>query len=124
MALYKGFSTIDKSRRFKLTDNDLIKRDLVNHFHTRQGEKLMNPRFGSIIWATIFEPFTPNVRQAIIEDIDRIVNFDPRVIANSIVVSEFQKGIQIELEIQILPTNELDTMRVQFDKTTQTTTLI
>lgn len=124
MALYKGFSTIGRTRRFKLTDNELIKQDLINHFHTRQGEKLMNPEFGSIIWATLYEPLTDSVKQSLVEDVDRIIKSDPRVMANDILVTEYEQGIQIQVDIQILPTNVLDTMVVQFDKTAKTTTLV
>ena len=51
---YKGFSTIDQTKKFRLTDIDLVKRDLLNHFSIRKGEKLMTPNFGSIIWNMLF----------------------------------------------------------------------
>jgi len=41
IATYKGFSTINNDFGSpKLTDTDLIKRDLLNHFAIRKGEKL------------------------------------------------------------------------------------
>ncbi len=56
MALYNGFSTLNGSKKFKLTDFELVKQDLQNHFGIRKGEKLMNPEFGTIIWDLLFEP--------------------------------------------------------------------
>jgi phage baseplate assembly protein W len=53
---YRGFSTIGQTKKYRLTDLELIKRDLLNHFAIRKGEKLMDPNFGSIIWNMIFEP--------------------------------------------------------------------
>ena len=48
--IFKGFSTVDKIRApYSLFDQELIKRDLLNEFHTRKGERLMKPNFGSII---------------------------------------------------------------------------
>ena len=44
---YKGLSTVNPENVSKtLYDIGLIKQDLLNHFHIRQGEKLMNPEFG------------------------------------------------------------------------------
>ena len=36
-------------KKFSITDIELIKQDLFNHFYTRQGERLMNPTYGTII---------------------------------------------------------------------------
>ena len=55
---YKGFSTIGQTGKFRLTDFDLVKQDIINNFQIRKGEKLMNPDFGTIIWNIIHEPLT------------------------------------------------------------------
>ena len=71
---YRGTSTINKENSsFVLYDLALIKQDLINHFHIRQGEKLENPEFGTIIWDVLFEPLTENLKQAIQTDVTRIV---------------------------------------------------
>ena len=41
--MYKGFSSITSDKNYSLTNFDLVKRDLQNHFYIRKGEKLMNP---------------------------------------------------------------------------------
>ena len=47
---YRGFSTVDvENTGFAKYDFDIIKQDLINHFHIRQGEKLTDPTFGTLI---------------------------------------------------------------------------
>jgi phage baseplate assembly protein W len=115
MTTYKGFSTIGQSKKFRLTDQALIKQDIVNHFHIRKGEKLMRPSFGTIIWNVLHEPFTDDLKNLIQSDIKAIANYDPRVSFDSIVVTEFDRGIQLQLTLRYLQTNQVDNMRLQFD---------
>ena len=118
MTIYRGFSTKNKIKNFKLNDYELIKQDLLNHFNTRKGERVMNPDFGTIIWDLLFDPFTEELRTAIQDDITRIANSDPRVIIEQASVTDYQHGIQIQLEIRIRDTNELENMTVTFDQRT------
>jgi phage baseplate assembly protein W len=117
MALYRGYNTIDnKSTKTRLEDSELIKRDLMNHFNIRKGEKLMNINFGTIIWDVLFEPLTEDLRDAIVEDVTEIVNYDPRIIPESILVDEYQHGILVEVSIRYKNTNEVESMRFAFDQ--------
>ena len=119
MTMYKGFSTIGQTKKFRLTDHDLIKQDIVNHFHIRKGEKLMNPGFGTIIWNLLYEPFTEDLKSLIQSDIKSIANYDPRVSFDNIVVTEFEQGIQILLTLRYLQTNQVDNMKLQFDSSSK-----
>ena len=74
--LYRGFSTVAANKKFKLTDLDLVKQDLINHFHIKKGEKLMNPDFGTVIWSLLFENLTDDVKSVLTEDVKRIVSYD------------------------------------------------
>ena len=58
MATYFGFSTIDNSKKFRLVDYELVKRDVLNSLLIKQGEKLGNPSYGTNVWGLIFEPQT------------------------------------------------------------------
>ena len=52
--VYRGFSSVENAKEgFSLYDFELIKQDLINHFHIRQGEKISDPNFGTIIRLTI-----------------------------------------------------------------------
>ena len=114
---YRGFSTVNNSsKNFKLYDFELIKQDIVNHFHIRQGEKLTDPGFGTIIWDLLFEPMTPQLRNLIIDNVTNIVNSDPRIYVSQIIVDEYETGIQIECNIKYLLFNIQESMQLNFDK--------
>jgi len=120
--LYKGFSTYNQTKKFKLTDYDLIKQDLFNNFNIRKGEKLMQPNFGTIIWNMMFEPMTEEIRNLMVADVQRIVGYDPRTRASNVLVTQFEHGIQIEIELLYLSTNQTETVSLQFDNNSQTLT--
>ena len=113
---YKGFSTIDQTKKFRLTDFELIKRDLLNHFAIRKGEKLMNAEFGSIIWNLLFEPLTADVKALIVGDINRIIGSDPRIRVDDVLVDQFDMGLQIQVELTILPDNYSDIVNLTFNR--------
>lgn len=113
---YKGFNSADQANRFKSYDIDLVKQDIVNHFNIRKGEKLMNPEFGTIIWDMLFEQFTPDVKKLIINDVETIINYDPRISINAIAVDSTDQGIRIEADIIYLPFNVNEKMTFDFDR--------
>jgi len=115
--MYKGYSTVNNYMgSTRLTDFDLVKRDLLNHFNIRKGEKLGNPSFGTIIWDTIFEPFTSDVENAIIDDVKRIVAYDPRTTVTNVVITEYEFGLQVEIELIYAHTNLTSQLSLNFDK--------
>ena len=117
---YRGFSTLVPNKKFRLTDMELIKQDIINHFNIRKGEKLMNPNFGTIIWNVLHEPFTEELKSVITEDIKAIAKYDPRVSFDNIIVTEYEQGLQIVLDLRYLQTNQSNTMSLQFDNQAKT----
>jgi phage baseplate assembly protein W len=113
---YRGFSSRETTRNFKLFDYELVKQDIINHFYIRKGEKLENPKFGTIIWDTLFENFTPEIKKAIADNVEEIINFDERVKVNSVTVDSTDQGIRIEAELVYLPINFTDTLQLTFDR--------
>ena len=113
---YKGFSSQDSKTGFKSYDIDLVKQDIVNHFYIRNGEKLMNPDFGTVIWDLLFEPFTEDVKKLIVEDVEQIINYDPRISINGVSIDSTDMGIRIEADITYLPFNVNERMAFNFDK--------
>jgi len=94
--VYKGVSTVNPDNTSPvLYDLSIIKQDLLNHFHIRQGEKLSDPTFGCILWDLLFDPLTDNTKQLIIENINQIIDHEPRVLADSIIVDEYENGLAI-----------------------------
>ncbi len=79
--LYKGYSTYEyqQTKRFMLTDVDLVKMDLLNHIYTRKGERVMMPNFGTRIPDLPFEPLDQITLDILEEDLRAVFAFDPRV---------------------------------------------
>lgn len=114
---YRGFSTVSSETENRhLYDLKLIQQDLLNHFHVRQGERLMNPKFGTVIWDLLFEPLTEDVKQLILTNVNQILNYDPRIVADQITVSQYESGIQIECMLTYLPYNITQSMQLRFDQ--------
>jgi phage baseplate assembly protein W len=117
---YKGFSSSETKAGFKLFDIDLVKQDLLNHFYIRKGEKLENPDFGTVIWDLLFEPFTEEVKKMISDDVQTIINYDPRIAVNSVIVDSTDQGIRIEAELIYLPFNLNERLKFDFDRSNRT----
>ena len=115
---YRGFSTIDaeRTRNWTRYDVDLVKRDLLNHFMTRIGERLGRLDFGCRIWDWLHEQMTPDLRERIIEEAIRIVKSDPRVNLVNVNIFEFQNGIRVELTLDFIGLAVMDTFSVDFDQ--------
>ena len=113
---YRGFSSKESKRNFKLYDFELVKQNLINHFHIRKGEKLENPEFGTIIWDAIFEPFTTEIREQIAKDVEKIINYDKRVRVDSLTIDSTSVGIQLSATLTYIPTNQQETLQLDFDK--------
>jgi phage baseplate assembly protein W len=115
--MYKGFSTLSAdTENYSLYDLSLIQQDLLNHFNVRQGERLMNPTFGTIIWDLLFEPLTEDLKGLILENVNQIINYDPRVTADNVIVTAYESGIQIECFLTYLPYNISQSLQLRFDQ--------
>jgi len=113
---YKGFSSKEKTRNFKLYDIDLVKQDLINHFYIRKGEKLENPTFGTVIWDMLFEQFTQEVKEIISKDVEAIINYDPRVSVQNLEIDTTEFGMRIQANVLYLPFNVNERMVFNFDR--------
>ena len=113
---FKGFSSRADKQNFKLYDFEAVKQDLINRLSRRKGERVENPEFGTIIYDAIFEPFTEDLKDAIVEDITANLNADPRISTQEILVTEADKGIAIQATITYVPLNITEKLRFNFDE--------
>jgi len=114
---YKGFSTTNPDNRgSKLYDFDLIKQNILNHFNTRKGQRVMNPTFGTIIWDILMEPLTPQIRNVLTKDIETICNTDPRVYPTQIQVNEYEQGYLIDIILVMKNTDQSSALKLVFDQ--------
>ena len=113
---YRGVSTVGRPKNFKMYDLELIKQDILNHFHIRQGEKLENPTFGTIIWDILFEPLTDDLKLAVERNVTEIINYDPRVSVDKVAIDSYEHGIQIEVQLTYLPYSISEKLQMRFDQ--------
>jgi len=117
MAKFKGFSTVNKVRApYTLVDNELVKRDLLNEFYTRRGERVMRPEFGSIIWDLVMEPSTSKLDGQIRDDVTKILSRDPRVSHKNTKVLVLDHAIRVEIVIEILPFGDTEQLYLEYTR--------
>ena len=118
--IFKGFSTVDKIRApYSLFDQELIKRDLLNEFYTRKGERLMKPNFGSIIHDLLMEPEDSITDEEIRDDIERICDKDPRVVVKDILIFTADHTVRAEVILKYVQTNNEDILFLEFISDTE-----
>jgi phage baseplate assembly protein W len=76
----------------------------------------MNPEFGSIIWNILFEPLSADVKALVVDDIQRVANYDPRVRVDNVLIDQFEYGLQVQVEMTFLPDDLSDVLILQFNK--------
>lgn len=83
----------------------------------------MQPEFGSIIWNMLHEPLTPEVQAVLVEDVKRIIEYDPRLSVDGVLINELDYGIQIQVDLTFLPNNYSDRLIINFDNNSKNLTL-
>lgn len=117
MATFKGFTTLDRVKApFTITDQELIKRDLLNEFYTKKGERVMRPNFGSIIWDLLMDPNDGTLVSAVTEDIQRIVAKESRVELEDLTVYVADHAISADVLLKYLPFNNSESLYLIFEK--------
>jgi phage baseplate assembly protein W len=117
MATFKGFTTLDRVKApFTITDQELIKRDLLNEFYTKKGERVMRPNFGSIIWDLLMDPNDGDLVNAVTEDIQRIVAKETRVELVDLTVYVADHAISADVVLKYLPFNNSESLYLIFEK--------
>ena len=76
----------------------------------------MNPEFGTIIWSVIFDPLTEQLKEAVVQDVTRILNYDPRVVPVSINLIEQPYGLLLESTLSYVGTDQTQVLTLSFDK--------
>jgi len=116
---FRGYSSIETSfLNPVLYDLALAKQDLLNHFNTRKGERIMMPEFGSIVWDMLFEPLDDYTIGLIDADVRLIIKADPRWLLQSVEISEGPNALNIEVIVTYLPTDEQVVLPLVYDKGT------
>ena len=113
---YKGFSSKAEKQSFKVYDFECVKQDLINRLSVRKGERVENPEFGTIIYDCLFEPFTEDLKDQIVDDITENLNADPRISTEEILVTEKDHGIAIQATLKYVPLDITEKLQFSFDE--------
>lgn len=92
-------------KKFRLTDEQLVIRDLVNAFSIKQGDKVGNPGYGTTLWSYVFEPNTDDVRSEIEAEVRRVAAQDPRINLNTVNIYPRENGVLLQVEMSFSPFN-------------------
>ena len=113
---FKGFSSKAERQNFKVYDFECAKQDLINRLSIRKGERVENPEFGTIIYDCLFEPFTEELKDQIVDDITANLNADARISTQEILVTEKDHGIAIQATIKYVPLDITEKLQFSFDE--------
>ena len=112
---FVGFNTVGQPNPpYSLTNVDIVKRDINNHFATPMGSRVMLPSFGTRIYEMLFDPFDEYTKNAIIEDAVRVVQSDPRVALQNIDVFQEDQALTVVMVLLFKPESITDSMFVTF----------
>lgn len=113
-----GYTTIDQTKTSKtLTDLELAKRDLMNHFHIRKGEKWTDPNFGSNLPYYVFQPLDDETVELIAEDVYSVVSYDPRfeIAERNVTVETDDHYVMVNVKLIYVPTTTATDLQIKFD---------
>lgn len=113
--IYKGGSfDTTLADGFKKVDSELIKSDLLTHLFTQKGERVMMPNFGTNLRTLVFEPLDDLLKERIAEEIQAVVDYDPRVQLLQMIVdtNEDQNEITVEVLLRFVELEVIDTLNI------------
>lgn len=112
-----GFSSQHVSSGFdtRLSGSALIKMDLENHFGINKGEVRGRPKWGTRIRSFLGQPFTPFVVGEFRQEVQSVIDADPRVEATNIEVSSTTDMISFSAILRFVETGIEETISVSID---------
>ncbi|SOK58508.1 hypothetical protein [Yersinia phage fHe-Yen9-04] len=116
---FKGFASPIVGKTVVLYDAELVKQDLINHFNTRKGERVMDVDYGFIGWDLLFELDRPGNAQLLEADARNIVSQDPRLLLISIQVQNVAYGYQLDMRLRYVQLETVETLSLVFDNRSQ-----
>ncbi len=117
VAKFRGFNTIDKIRApYTLEGQDLVKRDLLNTFYTKKGERVMRPEYGSIIWDLLMNPDDTATEKEMREDVLRVIDADPRVDHLKTTIIYMDHTIRLEIDLKYVLLNDSDILYLEYTR--------
>lgn len=119
-----GFNTVNQFKKFTLTGENLIKRDLINAFNIRQGSLPGRPEYGTVIWDYLFENKVEDLQDGIVREIQRVAGGDPRIYISDVQVFPQDNGMLIQIQLQLVPSTDVERLALFFDVTSRSATYV
>lgn len=116
MTTFIGFNTINQYKKFTLVDFALIKRDLLNALNIQQGSVPGRPEYGTTIWSFVFEAQTPETQTGIVNELQRVIGGDPRLLLVNALPFPQDNGILLEIEVQVVGSTTAERLAIFFDQ--------
>lgn len=112
---FVGFNTVNNPNPpYSLSNVELVKRDILNHFATPMGSRVMMPDFGTRIYDYLFDPFDEYTKNAIVEDATNVVGSDPRVELLNVDIFQEDQALNIIMDLLFKPESITDSLFVTF----------
>lgn len=113
--MLKGIrADLNLRKGLQVTQEDVIWNDIWNHLMTLPGERPKQPDFGSYFRYYLFEPNTQRLQTLIQNEIERIVDQDPRIEINDITVTPNDNNVTVSLDITLIMTNQRKLLNFDF----------
>lgn len=119
--LYRGYSSFEyeATGSFQIIDIECVKMDLLNHIFTRRGERVHQPRFGTIIPDLVFEPLDEETIDTLESELTFVFEYDPRVELLDLQIIENPDGNSVTASVRLryieLDTVDLMNLNIEFD---------
>lgn len=119
---FVGFNTVGKlNPPYSLTNLELVKRDIENHFATPMGSRVMLPTYGTRIYDLLFDPFDEYTKNLILEDATRVIQSEPRVQLVTIDTYQEDQSLTVSMTLLFVPESVTDNLFVSFSLTDKET---
>lgn len=115
MAKFYGYSSINRNKKFRLEDFELIKRDLLNGLLIRQGEVPGRPNIGTSLWDYLFESVDDKSLRQIENELRKSIERDPRVRVDDVVFYTQDNGLLVELAVSTQASSESQMLKLFLD---------
>lgn len=113
--IYKGYSSADfDDWETRLSDRDLVIRDLLNAILTSRGERVMLPRFGTTLRHRLFTVWNEDDRVVVRNEISEMIAADPRVEAKMIDVRQDGHTVTIQMILQYVELDLTEELLIKF----------
>lgn len=119
-----GYNTQGQNKKFTLTNQALILRDFLNILNIKQGQLPGRPEVGSTIWSFVFESQTSDTVQGVVQEIQRVAGFDPRLLLNNVQVFIQEHGLLIQVEVSYVNGVTSEVLNIFFDQRSNQASLV